>query len=355
MQWPPFSSSTLIAMSVNYKSSINYLKPLRSIANILAIVPPNNIVQIKYKCVAYRFYSFIIFCCFVSAYIFSVIAKRSMMYAKLFDTIIVMDILSDVALELMILMTIYKSATKMKEFQYTKQLFEELDKILNFKTTSNIQRRFYIEFVISHIFVIVLIFYDIIMSVDTLDYSFVFLLREIGEYYNFIFVLVTYNYILSVKMRITNFNDYLKDKVKFLISSKSGLAEICVSNESGKSKIDTIVEMRAIYSKICKFVDMFNIIYGWQILILTATICIGLLEVLNLGIFVLTHPNGFYEVFPDKTILAFFALSWFGILLVSLYLWSITWCQNFNRSSIKVGDVIPDQDAIPDHLQGFSY
>lgn len=247
-------------------------------------------------------------------------------YPKLKTKEVFFDIMFQTILTISVGITVFRSCSNVKEYKSLKRIFLKIDSYLgqnkyDFKKS----KMFYIELVISHLIIAFLFVYDAFVTwrIIGLEVYWFYIVREIDEYCIFITVLLIYNYVLSIKLRLQRINSCLFETVKdYMILSKKNLAVVFIKKNPKlfiKAKMTLrIRHLRRFYYRICKLVDILNELFGWSVLFLCIFIVVELLMVVNVAILVFTkqHDEILLNTMSDFYIISF-SVFWCVELLVS--------------------------------------
>nr|XP_022912130.1 putative gustatory receptor 28a [Onthophagus taurus] len=158
-------------------------------------------------------------------------------------------------------------------------------------------KRYYIELIIGHIFIIIFYIYDGYVWIKYLGiYRFkAYICRSIQNYINFITMFMIRYYVLTIKLRFHGLNVYIQEYAKQILSSPVHIVhQHCFDEEFASCKRP----ISHIYNALCDQINVFNKLYGLPTLLLSLYFISELLVSLMLSIIYYfqrhQHMDGFH-------------------------------------------------------------
>lgn len=309
---------------------MHFIKPLHSIASILALKPPRS--RDKNCCFTYyRFYSMVLIVFLISLFIYSTYQQ-----IPLFNTVEPSGITLYLIMELILLLaacsSIFRSFLNTEKFNLLEKLFCEIDLV----SEKNCQllngcNAFYIEIIVTHIVAVMFVCYDIFISIEclTLEIFLYHVVKEIIEYYNFIGVLLIYNYVLCLKFRFKRItNSLITNTDNYMNCSKYRFSKYCeeMVNNIDKAAVrdrkynilTEFKELRRTFDKAVTIGEILNNIFGWQMLFLWLIAVVELVMTVNISLVYVKLDHSVYFAKADcKCYVLVYSVLWCSVMLVS--------------------------------------
>lgn len=252
-----------------------FLRILHKFAVYLVLIPPyldNKSQLILYKCYNILITTVILIIFTVSAYY--TIAVSSM--KESFSTYLVyfatqtLTTASTIAGNLSSLLNI-------NNFRLFKKLFFKVDEYLNITERSEDCNIFYpVGFLLTNIYICSLITFDLHTTITSygmaMFYKYIFL--ELQQYLNLVLVFIIHNYCNCVKKR----HKLLQCNLSVLVEAYTKKT----SCEISASIVEKIRNVKRSFKLLSIIVDLFNKIFGWQILFFYASVVALILEAINI-------------------------------------------------------------------------
>lgn len=275
----------------NHQNEIDAIEPILKIAKIFAIVPPYQIIN-KYGILKYKCYSIILIQIIFWTYIFTFDMNRKkqeeLVGFVLFRISLTVSVTSHILGILLI------NFWNVKQFEQLVQYSYDIDKRLQTKRCLNrIYIRVHFEIFLLHFIIFIGIIYHLWMTIRTLAiYAyFKYLSKNIQDYWNGILVLIVSNYCRWLRSKFCILNDHLADVQQshkkddvFKLDVIHVTSRDNIYNTSYNTLIQSITDARKMYTDLKDLMDLFNNIFGWQILFVFADVVLVLIETIDAAI-----------------------------------------------------------------------
>lgn len=310
--------------SSNRKNSIHFIQPLHNIANVLALVPPyNNSNNNNGEFTFHKYYSVCMVTVLTVVLIFSINGRASEFYKEIDSVTPVLDVINQTLLTSSVCMAIMKASfLNIEDFKLLKTLFLKIDEGLRkekYFTLGNNQ--FYLKTGLSHVIIILMIIYDVWITTDAFgtNVCIYYLLREFNQYEIFLLVLIIYNYVLSLRIRMENINRLLVDIGNNITHQ---LKENDISNHYKNGDLSkNVKQLRRLYDIGNQLIEIINKVFGWQLLSLWIIMVTEILLTINIGIAVVMDHRVFQGDYATENCLIFYIAFWCIEMLVSLVIY----------------------------------
>lgn len=297
------------------RNVISYIKPIYQLANFLALSPPYNFDYIEKKTKAgnYKYYPVIFVSFIISAYCYGMYGSVKKIYPYSQTTTVVIQILFYFLIVLSNVISMLGGGFySWKSWNLMLDTFSKVDSQVNFyKSESTSNKTFYFQIFVGHVFLFIVFGFDIYVGVENygMDIYQYYMCVRFQLYFILIEVILMCNFAISIKKRFKYFNDILRkiswnENKLFVIKSKQKSITSLSLNSFGKlTDLKSITRMFTVLSEL---VELYNKIFGWQILILMGIVLLSLLESFN---FIMVYGISTKETFGRKSPIDMIALS----------------------------------------------
>lgn len=274
------------------KTDLNYLKPLYSLCNFLAITPP-HIYGNSVNPVSLRFKMFTVLNIFIIIvlYVHSSFGRENYIYPNMDGTVALTDKIANFTLTffniiLRFMLVFYNGKTMKKFFNLGFEL-----------STQNIfecycKRTFRIHLLIFNIYMITLVIFDAYLWINSVGLRMFqyYLGRSLTYYMCNISIFLIFHSVLPIKHFFSSLGTSLETVIKNLVcdDDDDGRKEYIISefkirnsSESNCNCCD-LRKIRKYYNSICEMVDYFNDIFGLIILMVIAVVITYVLNLTDL-------------------------------------------------------------------------
>ncbi|KAF2893861.1 hypothetical protein ILUMI_12313 [Ignelater luminosus] len=279
------------------KDSEWLINPLNKLSNALALIPPVKSTN-NSRLTGYKLYSAIISLTIILASLPSLYGRLIIAFPQLCaDTVMSIDILSTIVLTTLTCTAILRSSFKnISKYELIIQLLTEIDEELDWNDTKCKNKEVsYIIFIVIHLWNFFLLLFDMVMSVranQNLLFA-CYIMEKVMLYYSFIIVALIHSYTAALRSRL----EFANTSLGSILQRKLG-----DTHNERNTNMKTIVEMwkevykiRKIFNRTSKLIEIFNAVFGWEILILTIYVSSGILYAVNFVIVSYLNEKRFRE------------------------------------------------------------
>lgn len=257
------------------ESDVHRIKPLYQIALFLGLIPPSKISQ----CCKFLFYKY--YCCCIGIILtsiscISIVAENDGLYAEFSLTLKVIDAVTSLLATFSVYVAISISILKNKKIQDFINTFFEFD---NFQGLVNKPINHpYIQLISVHILITIFITGNMYFCIISGGVGMLIKIsnRTISHYFHIILTMLVCNFAVLIKAKLKWFNTELKNALE-----NSHKAEIHHNLEDQMTILHEIQKSRKLFCRIGNLIEVFNEIFGWQILWITINVSVGFLETVN--------------------------------------------------------------------------
>lgn len=312
------------------KTGIYYLKPIYKLSNLLGLAPPYDFDNFESKTQNhfYKYYCTAILCFLITTYIYSMYGSISRLYQLSQTTTIIIQILYYLFIMILNVITVFGSFIQNK-LSWKKMLdtFKKLDSQINLMAKKRLLiSTFNLQIIVGHLLLITVLGYDAYVGQDAygIELFQYFICIKLEFYLIFITVILMCHFALAIKNRFESFNEILRKitiaNTPYIISKKSNsISPININIFTSKGNLKNITRM---FSTLSELVNLYNKIFGWQILVLMGIVLMALLESFN---FIMVYGIASKEVFgknlPADMIARSLASTLMFLVNIMIYSW----------------------------------
>ncbi|KAF2893220.1 hypothetical protein ILUMI_12954 [Ignelater luminosus] len=284
------------------RSAIGFIEPLYKISVALAVAPPCCLKEHKIsKWKTNKNYGILMTLLVITGYVLSVIGRVHDCYPYFANaTLVVTDALFGfvltVANVISILIPLSYTRTNFVTFL---NAFATVDDFL-VRNGKNVEKKYkflVVQLIFGHVVMLTLFVYDAyvwLTSVGMKQYR-NYIFRDIQSYYSSVVIMMIYNLLLSLTCRFRSLNELLDNLCPFdLMDNVNVLCELKV-RVTQLQPYRRVQQISQVYEVLITQIIYFNRVFGWQILFITATIVVGLLNTLDIlivyGVFKNNHGS----------------------------------------------------------------
>lgn len=279
-------------------NKFNIVSPICRVAKLLAVEPFYNASSFGMR--LQKCYAIFLVIALNCGYVASLYGKITETYARQNFTVVIIDAMSLTVLTAAITTAVIRSSfCNVEKFKTYMEYLGELRQMLKQERITNVMNnRFYIETIIAHIAMVLLLTFDGFVWVKTVGVRIYtrYLFKDVTDYINMIVVLLIYNYVMILRncfqktnCCLSNINNNCSKR------SDSAKSEVKINNYVNNEKEDAgekVKTVRKMYALLSALVRICNTIFGWQIFFLCAIVLMGVLEVVNFTLVITVVENG---------------------------------------------------------------
>ncbi|XP_017773516.1 PREDICTED: putative gustatory receptor 28b [Nicrophorus vespilloides] len=245
--------------------SLWLLKPIYFITTILAITPGYSFVQNAPLSIS-KFYGYVFIALLLSAISYSLYGRIKYFGVSDIATYVFLSFISYAGLSLANLSACVNiKLRKGNKLINLLQGFVDIDKKLNRIPPKEIRYKFYLELCIYYVILLIYTCYDEMYKIFLFGRSFEFylFLRKSQIFLSLSLAMLIHSLVINFRYRFACLNEMLQS---------------CALRKSKHGNMDTIT---VCFIKLTQMVDVFNEIFGWQLLYLAVNFVLGLLHIIN--------------------------------------------------------------------------
>lgn len=266
-------------MTCYYKDlDINYIFDLLKLTEKLALTP--HLDKEKQEMKSYKYYHLIVIASLAFVCAFSVYGIVVYFFPFFTTTNAVLRLLSVLGMSVLNIVSIVVAAVNVETWNCFLKRFSFLDKKLKYKSSKNSGKMWKFQIIINNFAVFCLFGYDAYVWYYNYHWELFryYILNYVNYYLCIMTILVILHFASALAARYKKINSLLI-KSNDLHNIFNSL--IPIKGSERLNNLKSIREVTDYYILLSDLVDMFNILFGWQILFITELVIVILLEVFN--------------------------------------------------------------------------